>query len=412
MSNKTVADIVEYGTATLPHNALSEESARRLWGNFHQQIAIEPPSFLNGHRWHLTSQGWVGQIPVSPDLELRLQPKTRLSNLFGMLEYAYNIRSLTFLPGLTAAESLQEFYSQLAGLLAKRILERSRKGFYHTYRAEDDQLPFVRGRIDLVQAASKPWSLQLQCQYQEHTANIDENRILTWTLWRILRTGYCKEPTLTLVRKAYRTIQAVTELSPYAARDCVGRTYQRLNQDYHPLHALSRFFLDNSGPTYSMGKSEMVPFLVNMENLFEMFVAEWLSANLADPWVLKTQDRMFLDSVGNYRFVPDLVIYDRVTEQARYILDTKYKVPPRPDQNDISQVIAYAHMKQCPEAVLIYPTPLALPLDARSHGIRVRSASFDLGKDLEEAGQHFLSKLGLIEESKLRADGLNVRGLI
>ena len=67
---------------------------------------------------YLAGLGWPnpGNARAS---ELRLQPKTSLSNLFGMLEYTYNIKGLQFFPGLTAAESLQEFYSQLAKLLAE-----------------------------------------------------------------------------------------------------------------------------------------------------------------------------------------------------------------------------------------------------------------------------------------------------
>lgn len=405
MNNKTVVELVEYRSTKLPHSALSVESAVRLKHKFCDQVSIEPPSVFNDHSWQITPQGWVGQIPVSPQLELRLLPKAPLSSLFGMLNYAYNLPSLTFQQGLTDAETLREFYSQLAGLLANRVLDRSWKGFYHTYRTEDDQLPFVRGRVDIMQAASKPWSLRLQCQYQDHTADIDDNRILTWTLWRILRSGYCNEGALAVVRKAYRAIQPVTELAPYTAHDCSSRTYQRLNQDYHPLHAISRFFLENSGPTHTVGQSEMVPFLVNMERLFELFVAKWLAKNLPPPWTLKAKDNIYLDDGGVYRFIPDLVIYDRRSGQACYILDTKYKVPDQPSQSDISQVITYAHMKQSQEAVLVYPTQLIRLVDARSHGIHVRSVCFDLSGNLENAGRQFLVELRLAEDAQTERGG-------
>ena len=201
---------------------------------------------------------------------------------------------------------------------------------------------------------------------------------------------------MNFVRQAYRTVQGVTELQPYAADSCVGRTYQRLNEDYRPLHTLSRFFLDNSGPAHNAGTSDMVPFLVNMANLFKRFVAAWLQVNLPGKWAIKVQDKSInLDSKGEYRFVPDLVIYERSNGQVRCVLDTKYKVPDKPGQDDIAQVIAYAYMKRSPEAVLIYPAPLQAPLNAPKNGIHVRSVSFDLGKDLEEAGQGFLAELGL-----------------
>jgi 5-methylcytosine-specific restriction enzyme subunit McrC len=46
-----------------------------------------------------------------------------------MLEYAYQLKSKSFrfLEGLIDCQSLEDFYSQLAYLLARRILDRGRK---------------------------------------------------------------------------------------------------------------------------------------------------------------------------------------------------------------------------------------------------------------------------------------------
>ncbi len=51
---------------------------------------------------------------------------------------------------------------------------------------------------------------------------------------------------------------------PVGPDSCDGRTYNRLNADYEPMHALCRFFLNNSGPTHERGDRPMLPFLVNM----------------------------------------------------------------------------------------------------------------------------------------------------
>ena len=55
--------------------------------------------------------------------------------------------------------------------------------------------------------------------------------------------------------------------------------------------------------------------------------------------------------------------------------------------------MAYAEMKNCSEAVLVYPVPLNFP-DIRSDGrIHVKGLSFPLDGDLEIAGQFFLGDL-------------------
>jgi len=59
----------------------------------------------------------------------------------------------------------------------------------------------------------------------------------------------------------------------------------------------------------------------------------------------------------------------------------------------VAQVVAYAEMKECQMAILIYPVPLNSPLDERVGNIRVQGLTFSLAGDLERAGQAFLEHL-------------------
>ncbi|MCX7038200.1 MAG: hypothetical protein NT005_03560 [Spirochaetes bacterium] len=43
---------------------------------------------------------------------------------------------------------------------------------------------------------------------------------------------------------------------------------------------MCRFFLESSGPTHEPGGNLMLPFLVDMARLFELFVAEWLQQHI------------------------------------------------------------------------------------------------------------------------------------
>jgi 5-methylcytosine-specific restriction enzyme subunit McrC len=56
-------------------------------------------------------------------------------------------------------------------------------------------------------------------------------------------------------------------------------------------------------------------------------------------------------------------------------------------------MVAYAEAKGCQEAILIYPTYLAEPLNIKVGNIRVRSLTFSLARDLEQAGYDFLQDL-------------------
>jgi 5-methylcytosine-specific restriction enzyme subunit McrC len=294
---------------------------------------------------------------------------------------------------LVECKSLEEFYERLANVLAKRILDRGRKGFYRSYLQEIEVLPFIKGRMNVRQTIQKPWRVNLQCHYEEHTADIEENQILHWTLSRIAKSGICSERVLPQVRRAYHALRGFSSLSPFRPWDCIGRIYNRLNDDYQVLHSLCRFFLEHSGPSHEFGYRNMLPFLVNMERLYELFVAEWLKAHLPSSIILNVQEKVDVGADQALTFKIDLVLYDSETGDALCVLDTKYKSKGHPEAKDVAQVMAYAEMKDCKEAVLIYPVPLNSPLIKPDGRIHVKGMTFSLDGNLEEAGQSFLNSL-------------------
>ena len=388
MSAAQLIELTEYVPRKFERQEIDYAIAETLWCKYDTQVAVDFPSPKTGGKWKLTSQGWVGHIPLTPEFHLALRPKVPLKNLFGMLEYAYQLKSFRLLEGLIDCQSLEDFYSQLAHLLARRILDRGRKGFYRSYVPKTGQLAYVRGRLNIRQAVQKPWDVKLNCHYEEHSGDIEENQILAWTLFIIGRSGLCSERVSPTVRQAYHTLQGFVTLQPKSAKDCVGRLYNRLNEDYRPLHALCRFFLESSGASHERGDRTMLPFLVNMARLYELFVAQWLKAHLPQHLFLKFQEQVNISETVHFK--TDLVLYDISTGTARYILDTKYKTPKQPAADDIAQVVAYAVSKDCHEAVLVYPQDLINPLDKWVGDIRVRSLTFSLDDDLDRAGKTFL----------------------
>lgn len=393
-----IIELVEYSPVLLARSEIPDAVGEALWHNYETQVAVDFPSPKTGNRWRLTARGWVGHIPLTPDFHFALRPKVQLGNLLRMLEYAYDLKSFRFLEGLFDCQSLEEFYERLADILASRILNRGRQGFYCAYLPKTEYLPYVRGRINVREVISKPWNIKVRCDYDEHTVDIEENQILAWTVWCIARSGLCTERVLPTVRRAYHLLQGLVTLQPKSPQVCVGRQYNRLNEDYRLLHALCRFFLEQMGPSYEMGERPMLPFLVDMARLYERFVAEWLKAHreaalLPQGLDIKSQERLYVGEGKDIYFDIDLVLQDVATGGAKYVLDTKYKAPTAPASSDIAQVVAYAEAKGCQEAILVYPIPLVEPLDIRVGRIRIRSLTFSIAGDLEQAGYKFLEDL-------------------
>ena len=383
-----IIELTEYQLATFEQDSIPELVGEKIHQTYAKQIDIEFPNPKTKYKWRLKSKGKVGNIPITPEFHIAIRPKVPINNLFGMLDYGYQIK---FFQGSIQCQSLQESYERLANILAQKILERCRKGLYRDYLSKTERLAYIRGRVDLRSALQKPWDVKLKCYYNEQTSDIEDNQILAWTLFIIGRSGFCRESVSSTVRKAFHALQGFVTLKPFKSEACIDRNYHRLNQDYQLLHALCRFFLDNTGPSHETGDREMLPFLIDMANLYEQFVAEWLKANTPKGFFVKQQHRVTHDE--NYFDRIDLLLGDSETKKVQYVLDTKYKAPDKVANNDIHQIVAYANALNCKNAILIYPQNLKAPIDKQIGDIRVRSLTFSLDSDLHEAGKTFLTSL-------------------
>ncbi len=387
-----ILQLTEYQSTYFQPEQLPASVFTYLYHNFDQnggKLEVQFPSPRTNGRYCLTPQGWVGWIPVSPELHLSLLPKVNLSNLFRMWQTAYRLSDIFWQEDWVQVKSLREFYERLAAIFAKRVLHRSRLGFHQAYIAQTTPLPYIRGRITEL---PQPPQTAVTCIHHIHTPDLPDNQILAYTLNQILRSQRCQDTTQNLLRRAYHTLQGLVTYAEFDSSDCNGRFYTRLNQDYRSLHALCRFFLANTGPSHERGNHTIQPFLINMALLFEQFVAEWVNQHLPNAWQLKTQEVVHLGTDRQLQLKIDMVLYDK-NGRCHTVLDTKYKTPTRPSQADINQIITYAKSKQSHNAILVYPQPLPHPLDIWLDDLHIRSLSFPLNSDLDTAGKQFLQNV-------------------
>jgi 5-methylcytosine-specific restriction enzyme subunit McrC len=75
------------------------------------------------------------------------------------------------------------------------------------------------------------------------------------------------------------------------------------------------------------------------------------------------------------------------------VIDTKYKVADSPAPDDIAQIVTYSEIKNCSNAVLVYPSKFSRHFDEKIGDNRTRNLVFSLDGDLEIDGQQFLDDL-------------------
>jgi 5-methylcytosine-specific restriction enzyme subunit McrC len=385
-------ELVEHKPRPLLSSELTQDTGETLWKRYAKQVSVDPPSFQNDHCWVLTNLGWAGYIPLTENTGVVLKPKVPIRNIFSMLEYAYRLRFQTE-DSLYDCETLEDFYGRLAHLLALKVRYRGRKGFYRSYLGRTERLSHLSGRLDVTDRIKRPWDVTLKCSYEENTVDLEENQILVWTLHAIAKSGLCTDQVLPTVRQAYRELQHAVSLVPFCGRDCVSRLYNRLNDDYEPMHAICRFFLEHTGPALGVGDHAMLPFLVDMDRLFELFVVEFMKKHLPSEYDLQPKEKVYITDDGSLKFEIDLVLSSSITGEPLCVLDTKYKRPNSPSTADIEQVTTYAYSKGCSKAFLIYPAFLPTKQEIKVNDISIHCATFSLEDDLEIAGKQFLDNL-------------------
>jgi len=395
-----VLDLTEFVPNGLDRAELSDADASILLDRYAKYLDVEFPTPKTGGRWRLTANGFVGYLPVSPALGIRINPKVPIRNLFRMLETAYGFK-FDILSGQTPVETLDEYLTELASLFGKRVIQRSRRGFYRAYLQREEALASVRGRIDFADTVAKPWRVALPCTFEEHSADVDDNQIVAWGLRCALASGRILSKGLAPVREAYRIMRSVVDVRPVRGVECVGRTYNRLNEDYELLHGLSRLFIDRTGPTNRPGSYGTAPFIIDMAGLFEAFVANWLTARLPMGYQVTAQHPIRIGG-GSVILVVDLVIWD-ASGQPAWVLDTKYKSAANgPSPADLHQVVSYAEALRGSQAGLVYPATPGKSVEAPwgAGDIRIRTLSFRLGGNLDAAGEDFLQALAFNQASR------------
>lgn len=395
-STKTLLEVEEQNPLVISEAEMDRSLILTLVRDFRRTVDIEFPSILNDHSYAIQSKGYIGSVPIDERHTLRISPKISIGNVFRLLEYAYNLKSFHLYEGDIELSSIEDFYDRLASILSKLVLDRNRKGLFRDYVGREEDLPMIRGRVRVEETAKRliAGNTRVFCGFEEHTADLEDNQIIAWTLHRISRHDIGSHKTKVQVRRSYRELSSKVSLQSFEPKDCINRFYHRLNQDYQQIHALCRFFLEHAGPDLDHGAHGFIPFLVHMPNLFESFVAEWLNVHLPSEFHIAKQFKVRLDSELGLRYEIDLVLRETATKRVLAVLDTKYKRPPKPSMEDIEQIVAYAAGMGSSLAILIYPSAETSEMASMwGEDIHIRSLVLDIEGDPEVGGRRFLEKL-------------------
>ena len=330
---------------------------------------------LEHGRKGLRARGVVGVI-ATPDCQLEILPKiegagessvdnaTLRHRLIHMLAVALDIRidagAITQLgwQRYTILELLIRLY---CGKLADAV----RQGMPRQYTDQEDDLPALRGRLDVTrQFSTLAVSPQkLACRFDARSPDIALNQVMRAAISKLSRLAQAPDNQRAL-RELSFAYTDISEVSPGALRwDLI--VLDRTNTRWRELLSLARLFLGDRHQQTSAGAIDGHALLFEMNVLFEEYVARLLTRTLADTNLRVSvqgghRDCLFEGDAGRFRTRPDLIV--RQGSRIALVIDTKWKRITRIDdpkrgvsQADVYQLMAYGRLYDCPHVVLLYP---------------------------------------------------------
>lgn len=256
----------------------------------------------------------------------------------------------------------------LISLFTRDLIDAVRQGMPRRYVGIEDDLPALRGKLDVVRQfsvlAASPQ--RLACHYDELSSDILLNRIMRTAVDRLRRVAIRPENQRLLGELAL----SYAEISPIPAKEIAWDSVQldRTNARWRSLLAMARFLLGDRHQTTSVGGQQGFSLLFEMNILFEQYVGRLLRRALTgSPYSVHLQGgrRYCLQDVESgrrtFQTKPDILIKNG--DVVVHIIDTKWKrVTSKVDdpkrgvsQSDVYQMMAYGQIYSCDRLTLLYP---------------------------------------------------------
>jgi 5-methylcytosine-specific restriction enzyme subunit McrC len=360
---------------------LSGEDAEYILLHLSPKVAIRRR--VQDDQYVLNPNHYVGIVTLPSGRRLESYPKVPVRNLFYMLAVAFNLPS-PFRDELAKYAQLDEILEFVVSFFADLVERRLDQGLYRSYVEQEDNLAMVRGRILFAEDVRRNYVLRHRTysRYTEFSWDIPENQIIRQVTY--LLGGW--ELRWNLRRRLHRLDGALTEITPVNLPvSMISRfQYNRLNEDYRQLHQFCRLFLEGASLSEESGPFDFQTFLIDMNKLFERFVAQILLERALDNMVIDDQVPVYLGYKRKVLMRPDIVVSEG--ETVVVVADCKYKrlEPDEFKNHDIYQMLAYCTATRVQRGLLIYPSHAAVIQDEvkiRNTQTAVRQVVIDLSKE-------------------------------
>ena len=332
-------------------------------------------------QYTINPRNYIGLINTGHNI-IHIAPKIGIPRALFLITYALNPNNWhdTYAPA-TNDLLLNE---AIAIPFIHHTHNATRRHLLHGYRTIDDTLHGIKGRIRFNDQLRRHQRLAvpIEVSYDEHTPDIDENRILLAALHKL---SHLQRLTPDLQHDINRLIRNFTGVTPttYNRHRIPTPPINRLNQHYAPALGLAELILTNRTLELAHGTNTNNSLLFDMATVFESFVHTALREALhltRHQFPRAGTQPLYLDTNRHVRLKPDITWWQHGI--CTLVGDIKYKKTISGDGNnaDLYQALAYANATRLDNATLIYanaenPTATHITIDGTT--IHIEALNLD-----------------------------------
>ncbi|MCK8825247.1 McrC family protein [Fuchsiella alkaliacetigena] len=328
-------DLVEYETSGVIDKELINEADRIFLSKlqYDNKNSQGPKIIIREEQAgvYFTAKNFVGVIKLS-QVQINIFPRFdgSFSSLIQMILFCNGMNYEYYQKDIQSTEDNLNLSEIIVEFLLGEVRNITERGLFKEYVKYNRNLKVVRGRINIRKQLTNNFLRGdiINCNFEELDTDVVENKIILKAL-NIAKRITKNRDLLKEVNK-YQAIfkQFCSELKKNEVPDI---KYHRLNSYYEEAHLYSKLIIENIGTEniYTGKNSSSYSLLVNINDLFEEFVAQLFIKYLSNKYQIKAQKRItdaIVDKNSNrYRdIIPDLYFKNRKTDEV-IIVDMKNK---------------------------------------------------------------------------------------
>jgi 5-methylcytosine-specific restriction enzyme subunit McrC len=341
-----IVELEEWQEREIPLSATQERALRAEAGTRLQTLPGAPGQF------RIRANSHVGAI-VTSDVVVLIRPKATTSMVLHLASVDDGLFAIEDTESLML--ETQELLPGLATLYLSRLERLVRRGIGRSYGEQFERVPAIRGRIDLrghLRAAGL--TVPMACVFDEFTVDTRLNRRAKAAALILARLPGVGGSVGLRLRRLAAEFDGAGELR---GEDIRGEsTFSRLNDHHRPVDGLATLVFRSASVEPRNGLGSVASFTLNMNTVFERFVAARLRVYLRGRLRVTSPEATHLDIGQKVKIEPDLVFRVPGTAERVFVADTKYKLTSTGlgRQADYYQLLAYTAALDLPRGLLIY----------------------------------------------------------